>query len=92
MHSLKLVCTNRFDFDAQDNEDRKDKTVLSDILGESVLSFISGKLLGEGSRLVQFACLQGIQVFVCFQLAFGYLQHFNSHIGAVVCGTLTSGQ
>ena len=92
MHSLKLVCTNRFDFDAQDNEDRKDKTVLSDILGESVLCLIPGKALGEGSRLVQFACLQGIQVFVGFQLALCNLQHFHSYIGAVICGALAGGQ
>ena len=92
MHSLKLVCTNRFDFDAQDNEDRKNKTVLSDILGESVLCLIPGKALRKGSRLMEFTGLQGIQVFVCFQLTLSYLQHFHCHIGAVVCGTLTCGQ
>ena len=41
---------------------------------------------------MQLTGLQGIQVFVGFQLTFCYLQHFHGYIGAMVCGALTGGQ
>ena len=60
--------------------------------GECVAGLILSKLLCKGSRFVQLTGLQGIEVFVCFQLAFGNLQHFHCHIGAMVCGALAGGQ
>ena len=40
---------------------------------EGVLGLIPGEALGEGSALLEFASLQGIQVFMCFQFALGSL-------------------
>jgi len=59
---------------------------------ECVLRLIPGKALRESGGLVELTGFQGIQVFVGFQLALADLQHFHSHIGAMVCGALTGGQ
>ena len=63
-----------------------------DFFGEGILCLIVRELFCKSGGLVQLTGFQGIQIFVCLQLAFGNLQHFHSYIGAVVCGTLTSSQ
>ena len=83
-----MYCTIKYE--SADSNESAD--VLLVIFGEGVAGFILSKLLCEGSRLVEFASLQSIKIFVCFQFAFGNLQHFYCHIGTVIRGTLAGGQ
>ena len=62
------------------------------IIRECVLRFIPGEALGKGGAFLQFTCLQGVQILVSFQLAFGNLEHFHCHIGAVISSALEGSQ
>ena len=53
---------------------------------------VLGIPLGEDCAFVKLTSIQGVSLFVGFQLTFGDLKHFDSHIGAVVGGALKGGQ